>query len=106
MFKLHGYFRSSASYRVRIALNLKGIDYEQASVHLAKGRQYDAAFSPSVRRIWFRCSITMKPGCTNRWRSSIIWMNNFQSQRSFQRIPRDAIAFARWRSSSRARFIH
>ena len=45
MFKLYGYFRSSASYRVRIALNLKGIDYEQASVHLAKGRQYDAAFS-------------------------------------------------------------
>ena len=45
MFKLYGYFRSSASYRVRIALNLKGIDYEQASVHLAKGRQYDATFS-------------------------------------------------------------
>ena len=43
--KLYGYFRSSASYRVRIALNMKGLDYEQVSVHLAKGRQYDREFS-------------------------------------------------------------
>ncbi len=44
--KLYGYFRSSASYRVRIALNLKGIDYEQASVHLVKngGEQFSAAY--------------------------------------------------------------
>jgi glutathione S-transferase len=34
--KLHSYFRSSAAYRVRIALNLKGIVYETASVHLIK----------------------------------------------------------------------
>lgn len=35
--KLYNYFRSSASYRVRIALALKGLDYEYISVHLAKG---------------------------------------------------------------------
>lgn len=33
---LYGYWRSSAAYRVRIALNLKGIAYEQASVHLVR----------------------------------------------------------------------
>ncbi len=43
--KLYGYFRSSASYRVRIALNMKALAYEQVSIHLAKGRQYDAQFA-------------------------------------------------------------
>ena len=34
--KLYSYFRSSAAYRARIALNLKGIAYETASIHLVK----------------------------------------------------------------------
>ncbi|MDX2104707.1 MAG: maleylacetoacetate isomerase [Alphaproteobacteria bacterium] len=37
MLKLYGYFRSSAAYRVRIALALKGLAYDQVSVHLRKG---------------------------------------------------------------------
>jgi maleylpyruvate isomerase len=37
--KLHGYFRSSASYRVRIALNLKGLSAEHLPHHLRKGEQ-------------------------------------------------------------------
>jgi maleylacetoacetate isomerase len=41
---LYDYFRSSASYRVRIALNLKGIDYEQRSINLAKGAQKDGGY--------------------------------------------------------------
>jgi maleylacetoacetate isomerase len=45
--KLHGYFRSSAAYRVRIALALKGVAYENAFVHLVRGEQS----SPANRRI-------------------------------------------------------
>ena len=37
--ELHGYFRSSASYRVRIALNLKGLEYEYQPVNLLNGDQ-------------------------------------------------------------------
>ena len=35
--RFHGYFRSSSSYRCRIAFNLKGIEYDFVSVHLVKG---------------------------------------------------------------------
>ena len=43
--KLYTYFRSSAAFRVRIALNLKGLTYQPVFVHLAKGehRQPDYA---------------------------------------------------------------
>ena len=42
--KLHGYFRSSASYRVRIALNLKGLSVQHLPHHLRKGEQRDPAY--------------------------------------------------------------
>lgn len=46
MLKLYTYFRSSAAYRVRIALNLKGLHYEAVPVHLLKegGQQNQPAY--------------------------------------------------------------
>lgn len=47
--KLYSYFRSSASYRVRIALNLKGLPYEYAAVHLLRGG--GEQLTPEYRRV-------------------------------------------------------
>jgi len=52
--KLYSYFRSSAAYRVRIALNLKGMPYEMVSIHLTKdgGQQHKPEFvavNPQMR---------------------------------------------------------
>jgi maleylacetoacetate isomerase/maleylpyruvate isomerase len=49
--KLYNYFRSSASFRVRIALELKGLGYEYVPVHLVKGEHKQpgyAAVSPAL----------------------------------------------------------
>ena len=46
--KLHNYFRSSASFRVRIALALKGLAYTYVPVHLARGDHQQAAFANLV----------------------------------------------------------
>lgn len=43
--KLYNYFRSSASFRVRIALELKGLPYEYQSVHLVKGEHKQAGYT-------------------------------------------------------------
>jgi maleylacetoacetate isomerase len=43
--KLYNYFRSSASFRVRIAMAFKGLTYEYIPIHLAKGEQNSAAFA-------------------------------------------------------------
>jgi maleylacetoacetate isomerase len=42
--KLYTYFRSSAAYRVRIAMNLKGLAYEPAFVHLARGKHNEPEY--------------------------------------------------------------
>ncbi|MEL6530085.1 MAG: maleylacetoacetate isomerase [Pseudomonadota bacterium] len=43
--KLHGYYRSSTSYRLRIALELKGLDYESIPVNLLEAEQKSAAYT-------------------------------------------------------------
>lgn len=42
--KLYGYFRSSAAFRLRIALNLKRLDYDNAFIHLRRGDQRAPGF--------------------------------------------------------------
>ena len=47
--KLYTYYRSSAAYRVRIALNLKGLPYEMVPIHLSKDGGYQR--KPEFRTI-------------------------------------------------------
>lgn len=44
MMTLYGYFRSSTSYRTRIAMNLKGLDYHDIAINLAQDEQLEKAF--------------------------------------------------------------
>ena len=43
--QLYTYFRSSAAYRVRIAMHLKGLPYEPTFIHLAQGKHKDASYT-------------------------------------------------------------
>lgn len=45
MIRLHGYFRSSTSYRLRIALNLKGLDYQYLPVNLLASEEKGDAYT-------------------------------------------------------------
>ena len=48
--KLFGFFRSSAAYRVRIALDLKGLAYDAAFVDLRQGRQFEDGYATRNRQ--------------------------------------------------------
>lgn len=45
---LYGYWRSSCSWRVRIALHLKGIDFEQRIINLLKGEHKTVEFNEKL----------------------------------------------------------
>ena len=56
--KLYNFFRSSASYRVRIAMALKGLNYDNVSINLGKGEQHQPFYRAVNRRKSSRCSKT------------------------------------------------
>ena len=107
--KLYGYFRSSAAYRVRIALNLKGLSYEQQAVHLTRngGWQWSEeyrAVNPQKRVP----ALALDDGhvLRSRWRSSNTSTRCTHSHRCCPATRSSARRCARFRKSWRATFTH
>ena len=87
--KLYDYFRSTACYRVRIALNIKNIAYEKIEIHLVNhGGEQNSPEYHQINPQGLVPSLEINGQfSTNHWQLLIIWMklfrNTFTPQRSF-----------------------
>ena len=102
--KLYDYFRSSAAYRVRIALNLKGVAPERASVHLRRGAQRAddyLAMNPQGPRAGARHGRRRRAHAVAR-DHRVAGGDAIRSRRCCRRTPPAAPACARSRSRSPA----
>ena len=96
--QLYNYFRSSASYRVRIALALKGLDYDYMPVHLARNEQFKRAVRGAVGVAAGAAAQGRRPRASrSRWRSSNTSTNRTRSRRCCPATRWHGRASARWR---------
>ena len=93
--KLHTYFRSSAAFRVRIALNLKKLPYQPQFVHLAKGEHRQPGFAAVNRQALLP---VLEDGATvlNQSLAIIEYLEEKHPQPAL--LPKDAAGRARVRS--------
>jgi len=96
--KLYSYFRSSAAYRVRIALNLKGIAYETVSVHLVKDGGHNKR--PEFRAVnpQMRVPVLVMPGGEHLLQSLAIIEYLDETQPEPPLLPKDPIGRAKVRA--------
>jgi maleylacetoacetate isomerase/maleylpyruvate isomerase len=96
--KLYTYFRSSAAFRVRIALNLKGVPYQPVFVHLAKGEHRN----PEYAKVNPQALVpTLELDDGSRLNQSLAIIEFLEEQHpSPALLPKDALGRARVRSLS------
>jgi len=96
--KLYTFFRGSSPFRVRIALNLKGLSYESAFVHLAKGEQRKPEYA-AVNPQSLVPALVLDDGHTLTQSLAIIeYLEEVQPQPPL--LPADALGRARVRALS------
>ena len=98
--KLYDYFRSSAAYRVRIALNLKGVASERASVHLRRGAQRAEDYLTMNPQGLVPALVTDSGDVLTQSLAIIEWLEESYPQPPL--LPRDAPGRARVRALSLA----
>ena len=98
--KLYDYFRSSAAYRVRIALNLKGVAPERASVHLRRGAQRAEDYLTMNPQGLVPALVTDSGDVLTQSLAIIEWLEESYPQPPL--LPRDAPGRARVRALSLA----
>ncbi len=96
--KLYSYFRSSAAYRVRIALNLKGIAYETTSIYLVKDGGHNKR--PEFRAVnpQMRVPTLVTPGGDTLIQSLAIIEYLDETQPEPPLLPKDPVARAKARA--------
>lgn len=97
MLKLYDYWRSSAAYRVRIGLNLKGVEYESAPVNIAPGK--DEQFAPAYRALnpQMRVPALETPqGLITQSLAILVWLDQTYPEPRF--VPADPFLGAQVRS--------
>ena len=94
--KLHTYFRSSASYRVRIALQLKGLSYDSVPVHLVRGEQKAAAYASHVGDALVPALVTDEGHWLTQSMAIIEYLDETHAETPL--LPRDALGRAHVRS--------
>ena len=83
--KLYTFWRSQAAFRVRIALNLKGLTREDIVINLDRGDQFKPEYKAQNPRRWCRPCMTATPSCSSLWPSSNISKRNIPIRRSCRR---------------------
>ena len=98
--KLYDYFRSSAAYRVRIALNLKGLAPERAPIHLRRGAQRSDAYLAMNPQGLVPVLITDEGDVLTQSLAIIEWLDETHPQPPL--LPKNAAGRARVRALSLA----